>query len=76
MNLESTNTSAAVHDDSQAGRNQAEILLRLQLGVARRADAFARRCPASQLVDRQLWLRAEQEIFELAERAAPGIAPR
>ncbi len=42
-------------------------LLELQLRVARYADALARRRGAERSSDRQLWLRAEQEVFSLVE---------
>lgn len=42
-------------------------LLELQLRVARYADALARRPGAERASDRQLWLRAEQEIFSQVE---------
>lgn len=42
-------------------------LLELQLRVARYADALARRRGAEHSSDRQLWLRAEQEVFSLVE---------
>jgi len=42
-------------------------LLELQLRVARYADALARRPGAERASDRQLWLRAEQEVFSQVE---------
>ena len=42
---------------------EAEPLFALQLLVARRADALARRfLPASRDLDRRVWLRAELEM--------------
>ena len=44
---------------------EAEELFDLQLRVARRADALARRFNrATRDVDRRVWLRAELEVFE------------
>jgi len=42
-------------------------LLELQLRVARHADALARRPGADRNSDRQLWLRAEEEVFSRVE---------
>jgi hypothetical protein len=45
-------------------------LFGLQLLVARRADALARRLSmVTREIDRRLWLRAELEVFERAEVA-------
>jgi hypothetical protein len=45
-------------------------LFDLQLSVARRADALARRASrAGRDGDRQAWLRAEFEVFERVEQA-------
>lgn len=45
-------------------------LFSLQLLVARRADALARRLRwATREFDRRLWLRAELEVFEREETA-------
>ncbi len=52
---------------------EAEALLELQLEVARRADLMARRTGSAQIGDRRLWLRAEQEIFERAEKQRLGV---
>ncbi len=46
-------------------------LTALQLRVARRADELARLGTSSRAGDRQLWLRAELEVLECAERARP-----
>jgi hypothetical protein len=43
-------------------------LNKLQLRVARRADELARRGRGRQVNERVLWLRAEFEVFELAEQ--------
>ena len=49
---------------------EAEELFDLQLRVARRADALARRLNrATRDVDRRVWLRAELEVFERVETA-------
>lgn len=45
------------------------LLDRLELQVARRADAIARRIGARREQQRAVWLRAELEIFEDEERA-------
>jgi hypothetical protein len=45
-----------------------DLLERLQLRVARRADAIARHFGGRE-EPRRIWLRAEQEIFEAEERA-------
>jgi hypothetical protein len=45
----------------------------LQLRVARRADELARGFHRARGGDRMLWLRAEQEIFELAESEWHGL---
>jgi hypothetical protein len=45
------------------------VLDRLQLQVARRADAIARRIGGRREQQRAIWLRAELEVFENAERA-------
>lgn len=45
----------------------------IQLRVARRADELARRFHANRDTDRRLWLRAEFEVFERAERVQPAI---
>ena len=47
-----------------------QVLLWL-LRVARRADATARVAAASRDLARRIWLRAECEVFELAERTNP-----
>lgn len=52
---------------------EAEALLDLQLEVARRADLISRRMGSERLGDRRLWLRAEQEIFERAEKQRLGV---
>jgi hypothetical protein len=49
-------------------------LLELQLRVARHADALARRPGAERASDRQLWLRAEQEVFSRVELDARAHA--
>lgn len=49
----------------------------LQLQVARRADVLARGAYGGvRERDRRIWLRAEWEIFERAERCAPEMAER
>jgi hypothetical protein len=60
----STETLTEARDVSSAGSQERGILFDLQLRVARRSDALARGCSASRTLDRKLWLRAEQEIFE------------
>jgi hypothetical protein len=45
------------------------LLDRLELQVARRADAIAQRIGARREQQRAVWLRAELEIFEDEERA-------
>jgi hypothetical protein len=50
-------------------------LSELQLRVARRADELARRFHRARGGDRTLWLRAEQEIFELAESEWHRLPP-
>lgn len=47
-----------------------DILLRLQLSVARRADELVRWEAPSLATDRRAWLRAEQELFARLERGA------
>ena len=47
---------------------EGDALFELQLRVARRADVLARGWPVSPDLDRVLWLRGEQEIFENVER--------
>ena len=47
-----------------------DILLDLQLRVARRCDVLARWQARSRRMDRQIWLRAEQEIFARVERTS------
>lgn len=47
-----------------------DILLRLQLCVARRADELVRWQAISPATDRRAWLRAEQELFARLERGA------
>jgi hypothetical protein len=50
-------------------KREAEPLFDLQLLVARRADALARRrVSATRAVDRRIWLKAELEVFKRAER--------
>lgn len=58
-----------------------EPLFDLQLRVARRADWLARYGTLARAEDRAFWLRAEQEVFEVIERAecgrtceAPGVS--
>ena len=46
-----------------------EPVLQWLLHVARRADEAVRTTKGFRRVDRQVWLRAECEVFELAERA-------
>jgi len=41
--------------------------------IARRADATAFRIHADRDADRQIWLRAELEVFEREERAKPRM---
>lgn len=53
-----------------ASVGEVEPLLDLQLRVARRADWLARYGTLARAADRALWLRAEQEVFEVIERAA------
>jgi DNA-directed RNA polymerase specialized sigma24 family protein len=49
-------------------------LERLQLLVARRADAIARRLGGRPEHQRTIWLRAELEVFEAEERSGlPGL---
>ena len=48
----------------------ATALERLQLQVARRADAMVRRFGGRREQQRAIWLRAELEIFEAEERAS------
>jgi hypothetical protein len=63
----------------QSAGSEAELLFALQLLVARRADALARRTlPASREGDRRVWLRAEREIFDRADvrRIAPLCSAR
>ncbi|MES2693755.1 MAG: hypothetical protein V4773_09805 [Verrucomicrobiota bacterium] len=55
---------------------EAEVLLELQLNIARRADSMARRLSSDRMVDRRLWLRAEQEIFERAEKQRWEVTAR
>jgi len=51
-----------------------EPLFDLQLRVARRADWLARYGTLARAEDRAFWLRAEQEIFEVMERAGFELA--
>lgn len=46
-----------------------EDLMELQLRIARRADQLSRMAGYGRDVDRRVWLRAELEILEQAERA-------
>ncbi len=49
-----------------------EQLLRWLSKVARRADELGRWTCGARDADRRAWLRAELEIFELAERMVPA----
>jgi hypothetical protein len=51
-----------------------DILLDLQLRVARRCDVLARWQARSRSKDRHIWLRAEQEVFARVERASRQLA--
>jgi hypothetical protein len=59
-----------------SGYDRERRLLELLRAVARRADALARGGPAGPRRDRAVWLRAEQECFERAERKAPNLTGR
>ena len=48
-------------------------VLQWLLETARRADANALRIRADRDADRQIWLRAELEVFERQERAKPRM---
>jgi hypothetical protein len=65
--LDDTRASTRVPAFSELKRDP-EPLLDLQLHVARRADRLAANIDAPR-GDRARWLRAEQEVFELAENA-------
>ena len=49
----------------------ADVLLDLELRIARRADRIAQKTGADRAQDRQAWLRAEFEEFERVERSRP-----
>lgn len=62
-------TPPEVTDSTIPASMKGEPLLDLQLQVARRADAIARRHrTATREVDRRVWLRAEWEIFDRNDR--------
>lgn len=64
--VESLPATAAL---STQNKCEAGPLFDLQLLVARRADALARRrVSATRAVDRRIWLKAELEVFKRAER--------
>ncbi len=58
------------------GGDREQRVLELLQSVARRADRLARRGPSGPRHDRAIWLRAEQECFERAERKAPNVTGR
>jgi len=58
-----------------ASPNTALNLDEMQLCVARRADELAGRHGGTREADRRVWLRAEFEVFERAERVAACCIP-